>query len=156
LKKPSDASSNSTPKLPDQPVIFVDEALGRHVIADALRAAGARVEVHADHFMSGERDEIWLAEVAARDWIVLSKDLRIRYRGLALRAIERSLARVFVLKRSEDLTGPEMAAIFVRALPAIYRKAGDPFPPFIAKVGKDGNVVHWWPTRPRRSRKRVK
>jgi len=155
-KKPSDASSNSTPKLPDQPVIFIDEALGRHVIANALRAAGARVEVHADHFTPGERDEIWLAEVAGRGWIVLSKDLRIRYRGLALKAIERTLARVFVLKRSEDLTGPEMAEIFVQALPAIYRKARDPFPPFIAKVGKDGSVAHWWPLRTGRSRKRVK
>ncbi len=58
-------------------------------------------------------------EVAGRGWIVLSKDLRIRYRGLALKAIERSHARVFVLKRSEDLTGPEMAGIFAKALPAI-------------------------------------
>lgn len=87
---------------------------------------------------------------------MLSKDLRIRYRGLALKAIEHSLARVFVLKRSEDLTGAEMAEIFIQALPGIYRKARDPFPPFIAKIGKDGSVVHWWPSRPRRSRKRVK
>jgi hypothetical protein len=60
---------------------------------------------------------------------------------------------VFVLKRSEDLTGPEMAGIFVKALPAIYRKARRLLPPFIAKVGKDGSVVRWWPVTPGRSRK---
>lgn len=143
-------SSNSPPRPPEQPVFFVDEALGRHVIPDALRAAGARVEIHADHFKAGEQDEVWLAEVSRRGWIVLSKDLRIRYRGIALRAIERSLARVFVLKRSENLRGAEMAEIFVRALPAMYQKAQHPFPPFIAKVGKDGSVVHWWPEKPRK------
>lgn len=105
MKKPSGASSNSTPGPPDEPVIFVDEALGRHVIAGALRAAGARVEVHADHFKPGELDETWLAEVARRDWIVLSKDLRIRYRGLALKAIEDSLARVFVLQEERESHG---------------------------------------------------
>ena len=114
------------------------------------------MEVHADHFRPGERDEVWLADVAGRGWIVFSKDLRIRYRGLALKAIEDSLARVFVLKRSEDLTGPDMAEIFVKALPAIYRKARSPFSHFIAKVGKDGSVAHWWPLRPWRSRKRAK
>jgi hypothetical protein len=33
-----------------KPVFFVDRSLGKHVVPGALRAAGARVEVHDDHF----------------------------------------------------------------------------------------------------------
>ena len=113
-----------------------------------------RVEIHSDHFRPGELDEVWLADVAGRGWIVLAKDYRIRYRELALRAIRRAGACVFVLKRSADLRADEMAAIFVNALPGIYRAADGEPPPFIAKVGKDGSVAVWWPERPKASRKK--
>ena len=45
-KKPSDASSE---RRHEEPVLFLDRSLGRHVIADALRAAGMKVQVHDDH-----------------------------------------------------------------------------------------------------------
>lgn len=137
MKKPSDASSNSTPRQPDQPVIFIDEALGRHVIAEALRAAGARVEIHADHFKPGEPDETWLAEMARRGWIVLSKDLRIRYRGLALKVIEDSLARVFVLNKER---GPHWTGDGgdLRQGTAGPLSAGTPSPPAFYCQGRQG------------------
>lgn len=123
--KPSDASSSSTSKPPENPTLFLDEGLGQYVIAGALRATGARVEIHAGHYHAGERDEVWLPEVARRGWLVL--------------------------KRSENLTGAEMGAIFVKALSAIYRPASRELP-FIAKVSKDGRVELWWPERPTRPR----
>jgi len=61
-------------------VFSVDRSLGRHTVARALRAAGALVEVHDDHFAQNAPDEVWLPEVGRRDWAVLTKDERIRYR----------------------------------------------------------------------------
>jgi hypothetical protein len=41
---------------PDEPVFFVDRCLGARTVPDALRVAGARVEVHADHFADDAPD----------------------------------------------------------------------------------------------------
>ena len=45
-KKRSDASSE---RQPDEIVLFLDRNLGKHVIAEALRDTGHRVEIHDDH-----------------------------------------------------------------------------------------------------------
>jgi len=37
-------------------VFFLDHQIGRYVVAEALRAAGARVEVHLEHFPGDMRD----------------------------------------------------------------------------------------------------
>ena len=34
----------------EEPVFFIDRSLGRRHVAQALRAAGAVVEIHDDHF----------------------------------------------------------------------------------------------------------
>jgi hypothetical protein len=62
-----------------EPWIFlVDRSLGGKSLADALRALGDRVEVHDDHFPKDATDEVWLADVGAKGWVILSKDDRIR------------------------------------------------------------------------------
>ena len=53
-------SSPSRP--PETYTFFVDRSLGKHVVAVALRSAGARVEVHDDHFSPDATDEHWLTE----------------------------------------------------------------------------------------------
>ena len=50
--------------------------------------SGLRVELHDTHFAQDCPDEEWLPEVGRRRWIVLTRDLRIRYR-----AIEREAER---------------------------------------------------------------
>lgn len=55
-----------------QPVFFLDRNLGRSVVAEALREAGAHVEVHNEHFAQDERDDVWLDAVGARGWIVVT------------------------------------------------------------------------------------
>ena len=50
-KTPSDASParRNAERLASL-TFFLDYQIGRYVVAEALRAAGARVEVHIDHF----------------------------------------------------------------------------------------------------------
>ena len=76
------------------------------------------VEIHDDHFPQNALDEDWLLEVGKREWIVLTKDDRIRYRPAALEAYRRNNVRVFIFG-SGEMKAQEMADAFVKALPRI-------------------------------------
>src|SRR5438093_5026433 len=103
-KKPSGASS---PRRPEPLVFFVDRALGNKKIAQALRGAGAVVEVHGDHFAPDERDDVWPPEVGRRDWVLLTKDTRIRYHTNEREALINAGVRAFMLV-SGNLSGSDM------------------------------------------------
>jgi hypothetical protein len=136
-KKRSAASSRSKP--PDSPTLFVDRSLGRHHVADALRQAGATVEIHDDHFSPNAPDDEWLGEVGRRGWIVLTKDRRIRYRPNQILALKRGWV-VAVVLASGNLTGPAMAELFVKVLGRIYRAAAAARPPALFTFGRDARL----------------
>lgn len=96
--------------MPPEVVFFLDRSLGRVHVSQALRALGARVEIHDDHFPLDARDADWLPEVGRRGWVVLMKDKRIRRNRLERDALLASGVRAFVLT-SGNLTGPEMAEV---------------------------------------------
>jgi hypothetical protein len=100
----------------------MDENMGTKTVAAALRAAGAAVEVYVDHFPRGIPDETWLAEVGRRGWLVLTKDLQIRYRSVETPALLRSGVGAFALT-AKNLSGAENADILVKALPRMERCA---------------------------------
>ena len=72
---------------------------------------------------------------------MLTKDERIRYHITEIEALRKARVKAFVLTARKDLTGQEMAEIFVRSLPKIRRIASKQRPPFIAKVGRDASVT---------------
>jgi hypothetical protein len=117
----------------------VDRSLGKHTIAEALRQAGVEVHIHDDHFPQNAMDETWLREVGRRGWIVLTKDTWIRRRSNERTALMHAGVRAFVLVAG-NLSGPEMARVFVNALPAMHRFVARHNPPFIAKVTRSGAV----------------
>jgi hypothetical protein len=59
-------------------VFFLDRNLGRHIVASALRDAGATVEVMDDHFAADVEDTVWVPTIGSRRWIILSKDRHLR------------------------------------------------------------------------------
>ena len=126
----------------NKPVFFVDRALGRRAVAESLRKAGATVEIHDDHFSPEALDVEWLPVVGKRGWLILTKDDAIGRRVLEQMAVAASGARVFVLY-SANLTGPEMADIFVASLSSMLRFSQGNSQPFIAKVYKRGLVRGW-------------
>ena len=128
-----------SPSRVDPLIFFLDRSLGKHVVADALRQAGAAVEVHDDHFSQAAHDEEWLREVGQRGWIVLTRDDRIRYRLHERTALIQAGVRAFVLVR-RSISGPAMAAAFVNALPAMRQFVARYPAPFIARVTQTGNV----------------
>lgn len=133
-KKQSAASSKSG--LPERPTLFIDRSLGRRQVAEALRAAGANVEVHDAHFPPDSTDEAWLKAVGAKGWIVLTKDRRIRYRPNEKSALKEANV-VAVVLIAGNLIGPEMADLFVKTLRKIERIAGSATPPAMFTFGRD-------------------
>jgi hypothetical protein len=116
---------------------FVDRSLGRRVVPEALREAGAVVHVMADVY--GERigqglaDEEWLRDAGERGWVVLMKDAKIRYRPAELKILIGSGLRAFCLTNA-SMRGIEMAERFAEHLPRIVRIASEQPGPYIYGV----------------------
>jgi predicted nuclease of predicted toxin-antitoxin system len=126
----------------DRIVFFVDRSLGRNYVTNALRDAGEIVEAHDDHFPQAAPDTVWLSDVAQKGWIILTADQRIAHRRLEKLAVEQSQAKVFILV-SGNLSGLEMAEVFVKAVASMKKFASSSPAPFLAKVYKDGRVKAW-------------
>lgn len=88
-------------------------------MAGILRTAGLNVEIHDDHFAQDAKDEEWLMIAGNKQWIVVTRDERIRYRAAAKQVIRRSKVRMFVLVVHGNLRIEMLAEIFVKALPKI-------------------------------------
>jgi len=110
-------------------------------MADALRKAGLNVEIHDDHFPQNAEDPEWLKEAGKKNWIVVTRDERIRYRAAERQAIRRAKVRAFVLAAQGDLRVEMLAEIFLKALPKIRRTVKQQKPPFIAKISRGGEVT---------------
>ncbi len=123
-------------------VFFVDRAIGQNLVPSALRAGGANIERHVDHFAPDAPDVEWLAAVSQNKWVVLTKDEMIGRNPLEVRAIARANARVFILV-SGKLTSQQMADIFVNALQRIENFVHGNQAPFIAKIYKGGRIILW-------------
>lgn len=121
----------------EQVTFLVDRSLGRKYVVEALRAAGAQVQALDDHFPQNTADVDWLAEAGKRGWIVLSKDLRMSRDSYERQLMRESDVRAFILTR-QDLTGPEMASLFVKALPGMLRKISREPKPFIYSISRTG------------------
>ncbi|MBW7931198.1 MAG: hypothetical protein H3C57_07855 [Gammaproteobacteria bacterium] len=149
-KRKSTKRSAASSRQPE-PTLFLDRSLGRYVVAERLRAAGARVEIHDDHFPQDAPDEEWLAAVGRKGWAVLTKDAHIRYRHNELSAAVGNGVRLFVLGKGQ-LTGEEIAGAFVTALPAIRTLLGKEQGTFIVRVSAQGRLTKpLFPGAPRES-----
>jgi hypothetical protein len=130
-------SSDSTP--PDQ-TFFIDYSLGGVAVPGALKAAGASVEIHLDHFPSDLPDRELLAAIGARGWAFVSKDGNIRRRPLETGALMAAGVKAFILT-SGNLRADEQAEAFRIALPKMLELCAQHPGPFIARVTRTGDVA---------------
>jgi hypothetical protein len=112
------------------PEFFLDRSLGRHVVADALRAEGLVVQTLAERYEETEEfvaDEDWIREVTADGLVILMKDDRIRRKPQEQRAILESESRAFVVTNA-NLTGEQLAGLFVENRHRIIQRSRHPGP----------------------------
>ena len=134
------------------PVFFTDRDLGRR-FPSILLDAGIRVERHEDHFRHNTPDEVWLAEVAARNWYVLTHDKRIGRNPLEIAAVMDHGCGLFVVIGKAPM--PLLARNVVATMPRILAFIRRHEPPYIAKIhrpvhcpdeqlgSRPGKVVLW-------------
>lgn len=89
------------------------------------------MEAHRDHFADDAADEEWLHEIAARGWVVLTHDAKIRYTSAARDVILAQGARVIVLRGKAP--APELARSFAASCSPLERFLSRREAPFIAK-----------------------
>lgn len=116
---------------------FLDYQIGRYVVADALRVAGARVEVHIDHFAPAAPDVDWIPEVGARGWVLITKDEHIRRNPLERAAYE-SAGLVGFVVTARDMTGETLGVLLTRALPGMVRRAAGRKGPALYAISRSG------------------
>jgi len=138
-KKGSDASCKS--KQQHELVFFLDKCLGNYDVRTSLENAGARVEIHTDHFDQDAEDAHWLPIVGKKGWVVLTKDRHFLNNPIEVIALLRSGTASFVL-RSANMTGDQMGMAFATALPSMARMVERKPMPFIASVSSMGNVAY--------------
>jgi predicted nuclease of predicted toxin-antitoxin system len=123
-------------------VFFIDLSLGRYKFPSILRKEGLEVEVHDVHLPTNATDERWLELVGRNGWIAVTKDKRIRYNSLEMRALmEASVCTFLVL--GKDKSADEMAKQFLQALKKIHKILENNKGPFIAKIYADSKTAIW-------------
>ncbi len=116
---------------------FLDYQIGRHVVADALRKAGAKVEVHIDHFDQAAADVDWIPEVGRKGWVLITKDEHIRRNPLERAAYESAKVRGFVVT-GKDMSGPNLAELLTLCLPGMVRRAAGRPGPLLFTISRSG------------------
>jgi hypothetical protein len=92
-------------------------------------------------FRQDALDPQWLTAVGEKNWIVVTRDERIRYNVAEKQAMRRAKVRAFVLAAQGDLRADMLAQNFLKALPKIRRLVEKQSPPFIAKISRSGDVT---------------
>ena len=121
---------------------FIDRCLGKKQVAKAFQSSGIAVEIHDDHFGQNAQDVDWLPEIGKRGWVVLTKDARISKNHLERMAVTNADIKMFTLA-SQNLSGKQMADIFLRSANKMQEFVRKHPAPFIAKVYRDGRVEMW-------------
>lgn len=136
-KKPFDTKAEQRLS---EATFYVDECLGRHDVANALRTNGWTVEPWHAHFESGTPDEVWLPFVGEKGWVALTKDKAIRRREAELDAVIAHGVRMFALPNG-SLSGQQMAELFLGAARHIGRTLHKNRGAFVASVSTSGVTI---------------
>jgi hypothetical protein len=126
----------------DPPVLFIDRSLGKHVIAEALRGAGIRCEVHDDRLPQDAPDEDWLSLVGKNGWVAICRDKNIRYRAPEKTRLQQAGARVIVI-RAKQARGHDIADILIKHIGRISEFCRRHDAPFIAGMTRDGKLTKY-------------
>ena len=135
-KKKSTTRSGTSLESLDLYTFFLDRASESKTLHEALKAKGAHVELHCEHFKADEDDPIWLPQVCQRGWVIISHD---QFNELEKRAIRNAGGRAFLIVGG-DATGEQKAALVTGALRRMLRILNATPAPFIAKVYRANRV----------------
>lgn len=117
--------------------------LHRITVPSEIRKLGITVytlaSVYGDKRAQGVADETWLRRAGREDWVVLTKDDKIRRRPTEMEAFRRAKVRVFCLTTAE-LKAQQQARRFVNNMNRICSVPESPVPTSMACTRRDSNA----------------
>ena len=128
--------------------VFFDRTCGKK-IAQALKLLGLDVEGHADHFAHDVHDDVWLAAVGDRRWVVITNDKRLRFNQAERQAIIAHGVACFTLGGGSRSRW-EQVRILARAWDHIQEAVERTTRPFIFTIHVDGHLEQMYPSIQRR------
>lgn len=110
------------------------------LLAAGFRGFGEDVQHLRDAFPASTKDVVWIPQVAASGWILVTRDKRIRTRPLEAEALTRAglSAFFFVQKRDPDLWG--WVQLIVRRWREMQQLAERERRPFLFAIPERGNI----------------
>ncbi|MBV8527768.1 MAG: hypothetical protein JOZ75_05595 [Candidatus Dormibacteraeota bacterium] len=144
-----------SPTAPRPPEFFIDRSLGRHQIAEELRARGWSVrtmsEVYGEEDAQRKEDPPWLRDCGEGGLVVLTKDKAILtpqpggQPSPQIIAIQEAQTQVFLLM-SQSLSATEQAERFLRHERVIANVVSSRVGPFVYGIFADA-MREVWPHR---------
>lgn len=129
---------------PLKPLTFlVDRCLGRRAVPELMRTRLLAEEqlFHLDDFYPQDvKDDLWIPEVGAKGWVILTKDARIQYRPNEQAALLAATTAVFVYTNG-NTTSERTAQAMVTALPSIREAVRRCDVPMLGRVNQSGAVT---------------
>jgi hypothetical protein len=101
-------------KPPDALVYYLDANLDGPELVERLRHGGMLCEPHRDHFAPDARDDAWIPSVAARGWVIVTRDFAIKRRPSEREAWSTANA-IVVMIRGEKLSAEDMSKLLLAA-----------------------------------------
>ena len=121
-------------------ILFFDRCIGIR-IPKALQRLRLPVEIkyHQQCFPQTEQDDIWLPQVGAWDWIVISQDYKWHKLPNELAVVKQYNIGCFYLAGADAPTWQTMR-LFAKSYDKIIGAAGNTPRPFIYWVSKEGRL----------------
>lgn len=128
---------------PPEPYVFlVDRCLGKKAVPETLRKAlksGEKLHHLEDFYLHDVKDDVWIPEIGAKGWVILTKDARLQYRPNEQAALLAAETAVFVYTNG-NTTSDRTAQAMLTALPSIREAVRRCQVPLLARVNQSGAV----------------
>ena len=120
-------------------MIFIDRSIPKDV-AEALKRVRDDVLWLEDRFAHNARDEVWLATAGRCDWLVVTRDRRIRTRPGEIRSIISNKAGCFIITSKRNLKRWDYLKLLAARLDDMEHIFGVTKRPFIFSVDTAGRL----------------
>jgi hypothetical protein len=99
---------------PDSLSYYLDANLDGPDLVGQLRAGGMTCEAHRDHFAPDAEDAGWIPAVAAKGWVIVTRDFAIQRRP-SERAAWTAAHAIVLMLRGDKLSADKMATMLLTA-----------------------------------------
>lgn len=105
---------------------------------------GLPVEIHDTYYSQFTADDVWLPEVGAKGWVVLTQDPRFLHNESEKQALVANNVACFVFV-VDKLTRWEKLRVIARVWDRLEQIVAAETPPYIYRVTKSGDIKRLYP-----------